>query len=142
MLKNTSNSVLILKYNGQLRQVAPGQTIDIGVAYDLPPSEVMPQEARMRAKHAGLVDAGKAGFEVSSAGAAKAPIQANLTGPDPDAKQPTNIDTLNAYSKKELLEMVKNLGIEDVSAKRSKEALVKMIDEAMKKTEGVPHEEV
>ena len=137
MLKNVSRFVITLKSDGQAVQLAPGQQIDVGTAFDMPPSSASAQEARFLAKYPGsIVLLGSIYAEAVPTHAMAEIIEKEVVESEEteEVEKPiSHVESLSRQSKKELVEMAKTLGLEDASAKRSKEALIEMIDEAMKK---------
>jgi len=118
MLKNVSDKVQFLKWDGKVREVNPGQVFDVSVLFDLPPSECAPLEPRFVRKFAGAIALAAAGEQQSKG---KAPEKAKEEG---DKQEVTKLED---FTQKDLLEMAKSQGI-DLPGNTSKAKIIEAIN--------------
>ena len=145
MIKNKTNYEVAINYDGKTRRIGPGQTISVAEAFGLTPGDGKAQEHRFVQKQGGKLVFCEEGVEKSAETQPKPAAAVKPSDPVPAPEEenaeekkevppPTNAESLEKYSKKELLEMAVNLGLV-LSAKLNKEQIIIELDQKMKEHE-------
>jgi len=121
MLKNASDKVHVLKWDGVEKPVNPGAVFEITDLFDVKKTEVPSLESRFIGKFKGLIVQAD---EKAAKTAGKAIVNSSAAGDD--SKGQTASTELESLSKEQLLELAKTNGL-DLDTKTSKAKIIEAI---------------